>query len=133
MNRAVIAPIVAVLSIIAQLFFHVQIPDDVQAQLVTGIINIAAIGYTIYGIIKKQGQSNAQTEDPKSLINYGYIPSPPDHRDYIYGQKVDMSQELSDEFFLPDEAPKFMSVGVCKINGTLVFFISNSAGKNVNT
>jgi subtilisin family serine protease len=54
MNRVVIAPIVAVLSMIAQLIFHVQIPDDVQAQIVTALIGLVSAGYTVYGVVKKK-------------------------------------------------------------------------------
>lgn len=52
MSKTIIAPIVAVLAIVVQLVFGVEIPEDVVEQIVAVVGNVVAIGLVVYGIVK---------------------------------------------------------------------------------
>lgn len=52
MYKTMIAPIVAVIAIAAQLIFGVDISEEVQSQLVEWIANGILIGTAIYGVVK---------------------------------------------------------------------------------
>lgn len=49
--RPLIAPFIAVLFILLQTVFGVEVAEDVQSQVVDAIANIIAIGIVVYGII----------------------------------------------------------------------------------
>lgn len=51
-SKTILAPIIAVICMAAQLVFGVDINEEVQDQLITAIINLSAVIVTIYGIFK---------------------------------------------------------------------------------
>lgn len=57
-----IAPIVAVIALMIKGFFGIDIPETVQAEIVTYIVGGVALGTSIWGIIKnhkKEGNKDA--------------------------------------------------------------------------
>lgn len=60
MYKTMIAPIIAALCIAIQLFFGIDISEEVQSKLVDVIANAIFVGVLIYGIIKnhkKKGET----------------------------------------------------------------------------
>lgn len=51
-NKSAIAPIIAVLAIAVQLVFGVEIPEPLQTEITTAVVNITAVGVAVYGIFK---------------------------------------------------------------------------------
>lgn len=52
MAKTVIAPIVAVLALAAQLIFGIDISEEMQSQIVEWVANGVLIGTAIYGVVK---------------------------------------------------------------------------------
>ena len=52
MAKTVIAPIIAFLAIAVQFIFGIEIPNELQEQIVYVIGNAIALGTIVYGIVK---------------------------------------------------------------------------------
>jgi uncharacterized protein (DUF697 family) len=59
MTKTMIAPIVAVIALAIKGFFGIEIPETVQAEIVTYLVGAIALGTTVWGIVKnhkKEGE-----------------------------------------------------------------------------
>ncbi len=52
MTKTMIAPIIAVLALFIKAVFNIEIPNEVQDQIVVAVVGIAALVTTIIGIVK---------------------------------------------------------------------------------
>jgi len=50
--KTLIAPIVAVIAIVLQLVLKIDLPQQLQSDLVASLANLIAVGAVLYGIIK---------------------------------------------------------------------------------
>jgi hypothetical protein len=57
MSKTVIAPIVALIALIAGGVFHISIDDDTQQTIVEGIVLLITAATTLYGIIKNHNKT----------------------------------------------------------------------------
>lgn len=70
MSKAVIAPIVAVLVLLVQSVFGVEIPEEVANDIAVTIVNITSIGVVLAGIFtnyKKEKNVDVTPEDSESV------------------------------------------------------------------
>ena len=49
--KSLIAPFVAMIAIILQLVFDVELPEGLQSSIVDSVANLVAVGVVVYGIL----------------------------------------------------------------------------------